>query len=398
MIAAKPLNRFFGHSARWPGERPAGRFTYLPALTQVMVRDHAGHHRFADRHRANADAGIMSAGRGNVGLVSVTIDGAPRDKNRGCRLDRETGDHRLPGGNAAKDATGIVGEKPRFAVVTHADFIAVLLAGEFGGAEAGANLHTLDGIDAHQGAGDVAIQLAVDRRAQSGRHAVCDDFNDRANRGSTLAQAIEIIAKHCRDFGIRTKERIAVDLVPIPARAINPMRSHLHERAANLQPGHDLARDRSGGDPHRGLARRLAATAAIVAQAVFYVIRIIGMARPVFVLDIRIIFRALIDIIDQQRDRRAGRDLFSARLIDKDAGKDFHRIRLLALRRVARLARSPAIETGLNVRLGERNTRWTAVNYAADRRRMAFAEGRDAKQMPERVERHDAAMTLSAFH
>ena len=103
------------------------------------------------------------------------------------------------------------------------------------------------------------------------------------------------------------------------------------------------------------------------------------MARPILVLNIRIIFRALIDIIDDKRDRRAGRNLFAARFIDKDAGQDPDRVRLLALRGVTRLPRPAAVEIGLNVRLGERNSRRTAVDHGADRRPMAFAEGRDAK-------------------
>src|SRR6516162_3715811 len=366
-------------SSRRRGEWPAGRFTHLPALAQVMVRDHAGHHRFSDRHRANADAWIVPARRRDICLVSITIDGASRNKNRGCRLDRETSHHRLPGGNAAKDAAGIVGEKSRLAIVAHAHFIAILLAGKFGCAKACADLHTLYGIDAHQGAGEVAVQFAVDRRAQSGGHAVGDNFNNRANRGSTLAQAVEIIAKHRCSFGVRTKKRIAVDLIPIPARAIDAMRSHLHQCAAHFESGNDLACDRTGGDPHRGLARRLAAAAAIIAQAVFYIISIVGMAWSVFILDIRIIFRTGIDVIDEQTDRRAGGNLFAARLLDKDAGKDLDRIWLLALRRVARLARAPAIEIRLNIRLGERNTRRTTINHAANRWPMAFAEGRDAK-------------------
>src|ERR1700746_4091779 len=123
--------------------------------------------------------------------MSVAIDGAPRNKNRGRRLDCETSDHRLPGGNAAKDAAGIVGEKARLAVVPHAHFIAILLAGKFGCAEARANLHALDGIDAHQGASEVAIEFAIDRRAQSGGYALGDNLNDRTDRRSALAQAIE---------------------------------------------------------------------------------------------------------------------------------------------------------------------------------------------------------------
>jgi hypothetical protein len=104
------------------------------------------------------------------------------------------------------------------------------------------------------------------------------------------------------------------------------------------------------------------------------------------VFDIGVIFRALINIINEKRDRRAGRDLFPARLIDKYAGENLNRIRFLTLGRIARLTRPTTIEIGLNVSLGERNPRRATVDHAADRRPVAFAKGRDAKQMTERIE------------
>jgi hypothetical protein len=121
----------------------------------------------------------------------------------------------------------------------------------------------------------------------------------------------------------------------------------------------------------------LAAAAAIIAQAVFDVISIVGVARTIFVLDVGIIFRALIDILYDKRDRRPGRHLRAACRVGEHAGQDFDRIGLLALRGVARLAGTAAVEVGLDIALFERNARRTAVDDAANRRPVTFTEGRD---------------------
>src|SRR4051794_14962941 len=50
----------------------------LPAVPKEMVGQHAGHHGFADRHRANADAGIVTPFGHDVGIGAVAIHGAAR--------------------------------------------------------------------------------------------------------------------------------------------------------------------------------------------------------------------------------------------------------------------------------------------------------------------------------
>ena len=50
-----------------------------------------------------------------------------------------------------------------------------------------------------------------------------------------------------------------------------------------------------------------------------------------------------------------------------------------------RLAGAAAVEIGLDVGFGERDARRAAIDHAAERRPVAFAEGRDAEQMAEAV-------------
>ena len=179
-----------------------------------------------------------------------------------------------------------------------------------------------------------------------------------------------------------------LDLAPVPARAIDGVRTHLDERAAHVHARHDLACDGACRHAHRGLARRLPPSSAIIAQAVFDVVGEVGVARPVLVLDVGIILGALIDIIDDERNWRPGRHLRAARFVDEDARQDAHRIRLLALRGEARLARPALVEPGLDIGFRERNARRAAVDHAADRRPVALAEGRDPEKVAEGVERH----------
>ena len=157
------------------------------------------------------------------------------------------------------------------------------------------------------------------------------------------------------------------------------MRADLNERAAHLQIRHDLARDGACRNPHRRLARRLAAAATIIAQAIFDVVGIVGVAGPIFVFDVGIIFAALIDVVDHERNRRASGNLLAAHLVQKHAGQDFDRVRFLALRGETRLAGTAPVEIGLDVGLAQRNARRTTIDNAADGGSVALAEGRHPK-------------------
>src|SRR5262245_24785810 len=75
------------------------------------------------------------------------------------------------------------------------------------------------------------------------------------------------------------------------------------------------------------------------------------------------------------------------------AGQDFYRIRLLPLGGKARLAGTAAVEIVLDVLIGERDQRRTAIDYAADRDPMALAKGRDAVHVAEGVEGHCCWLT-----
>ncbi len=112
------------------------------------------------------------------------------------------------------------------------------------------------------------------------------------------------------------------------------------------------------------------------------------MAGAELVADVGIVLRALVDILDHQHDRRAGRYRAAGAVILEDAGQDFHLVRLLALRGEARLPRPALVEIGLYLFRRQRNTRRAAVDDAAQCGAVAFAEGGDTEEMAESVVRH----------
>ena len=115
----------------------------------------------------------------------------------GGRLDRKTRHHRLAGGNPAENTAGLVAGEGRRVPVAGAHFIRVFLAGQSGCGKACADLDALDRIDRHQRRGDLGIELAIDRRTQTRRHALGHDLDDGSDRGAGFADAVEIIGVEC---------------------------------------------------------------------------------------------------------------------------------------------------------------------------------------------------------
>lgn len=106
------------------------------------------------------------------------------------------------------------------------------------------------------------------------------------------------------------------------------------------------------------------------------------MARPVLFGDIAIILGVFfVDILDQHRDRRAGRNKRVA-LLFKDAGQYLDLVRLAALGDEARLSGPAAVELGLDIAQREADAGQHAVDHAAERCPVAFAPGRHPERWP----------------
>src|SRR5690606_26841148 len=199
------------------------------------------------------------------------------------------------------------------------------------GSEAIANLHALHRIDAHQRNSEISVKLAIDRCAKTDGNTRGDKLNHRTAGGAAFAHAIKIGFPVLRGLCIRAAEGNVLRFCPVPVVAVYLVRTHLYQRTAY---GDGLAKDRAGNstgsNTRRRLARRRAPAAAMIADAIFSEIGEVGMAGPELLDDVAIVFRALIDILDHQRNRRAGGEFHP--VLDKGAREDFHLIRLAALR------------------------------------------------------------------
>src|SRR6185369_9260463 len=80
-------------------------------MAQRMIHQHYAEHGFADRCRAYADAGIVTAMRFDHDGFTLLVDRASRQANARSRLDRDVDHYILAGRDAAEDAARIVRQK-----------------------------------------------------------------------------------------------------------------------------------------------------------------------------------------------------------------------------------------------------------------------------------------------
>ncbi len=109
------------------------------------------------------------------------------------------------------------------------------------------------------------------------------------------------------------------------------------------------------------------------------------MAGAELVAEAVVILRPRVGIFDQKRDRRAGGQLLVHALVQEHAGENAHTVCFLALADKFRLARTAAVEIGLDIGLDQRNSGRAAIHHATQSRPVAFAEGSDAEKMTETV-------------
>jgi hypothetical protein len=100
------------------------------------------------------------------------------------------------------------------------------------------------------------------------------------------------------------------------------------------------------------------------------------------VQQVRVVLAALVGVPDQQGDRRAGGEAL------EHARDDLDLVVLLPLRDMPRGAGPAPVELGLDVGFAERHAGRAAVDDAADRRAVALAECRDAKERAEGAPGH----------
>ncbi len=86
-------------------------------------------------------------------------------------------------------------------------------------------------------------------------------------------------------------EGVSGDLLPIPVVTVDPVFSDLDQGGAySYLIAKHLARDRPGGDPHRGFTGTGATAPTVITDAIFLQVAVIGMTGAELVLDVVIVF------------------------------------------------------------------------------------------------------------
>jgi hypothetical protein len=144
-------------------------------------------------------------------------------------------------------------------------------------------------------------------------------------------------------------------------------------RNSNAFTCDNLARNGTGGHTHRRLARGAAPTAAIIADAVFRLIGEIRVAWAEAVLDIPVILRFLVFVLDDERDGRARRFAL------EHATQNFYCVGFLALGGEFRLGWLALIQPWLNVGFAKVDKRWASIHHTANGLAVGFPPCRETE-------------------
>ncbi len=106
------------------------------------------------------------------------------------------------------------------------------------------------------------------------------------------------------------------------------------------------------------------------------------MARAELVPDVAVVLAFLIDVFNQQANRRAGSHALEY------AGEDFYLIRFAPRAVVPRGAGPPPVKFRLQVSFAERHARRTTVHNGTNSRPVAFTKAGYGKQFANAVARH----------
>src|SRR6266571_6931796 len=348
-----------------------------------MVHQHAREHRLGDRRRADAHAGVVASGGPYRRRLAFAVDRAARNADAGSGFERDADQDILPGRDAAERSARVIREK-----ALRRQLVAVLRALLLNCCKTGADLDTFHGVDAHHRASDVRVEPAVDRLAPADRYRACHHVHACAAGIARRTQLVHERFELRHDRRIRREKGVLVHAVPRLERDL--VRPELGEVAAHFDTvalAQPFLGDRAGSDADRGFTRRGPAPAAIIAQAVFLPVRVIGVAGPEGVGERAVILAALVLVPDEKADRGAGGPAL------ENAGKNLDAVGLLALRHVARATRFPPVEFLLDVAFRELQTRRAAVDDAPVGGAVALAERGHAIEQTEGVAGHEFSRT-----
>ena len=348
----------------------------LPALTQVVVGEDERQHRFDDRAGAQGDAGVVPAFGDDFHVLSVAVGAAAGNEDAAGCLEGGAGDDGLAARYATQDAACVVRQEPGCSCA----FVAVFAAFAGDDVEAVTDGYGLDGIDAHQRFGDVGVQAVEDGFAEAGGDAFGDDGDFCADAVARAADVGEIAVKQRGLVVVRAIKGVVLDMVPVAE--FEAVFADLREVTADGgtgEVGKDLFGDGTAGDAYGGFPRRSPPAAAIVADAVFGLVGVVGVSGAVLVFDGAVVLATLVGVGNVNADGGAGGCAF------KEPGKELDAVIFLARGDVARGAGFAPVEFALDGVKIKRDTRRSAIEDAADGRAVAFAVGGEGEVLSDAV-------------
>ena len=249
--------------------------------------------------------------------------------------------------------------------------------------EPGPDLDPLDGVDPHQGGGELGVELSIDRLPEPARDPGRPHRDPRPDGVPLLAKRVHEAFELGHELRVGREEGVAVHLVEVDAG--RPERPELREPPPHRAPeafAKVLLRDRPRRDPHRGLAGRGPAAAPIVPDPVLGEVGIVRVRGPEHVADAGVVAGPRVGVLDEERDRGSGGGAL------EHPGEYPDLVRLAPLGGVAAPAGAAPVEVGLNVGLGKGEAGRAPVHHAPDRRAVALAERGHREMGPEGVAGH----------
>ena len=343
----------------------------------------------------------MTATAHQVGGGTVDVHGALRSQHGRGGLEGHAKHNFLAVADAALRAATAVG-RGADAPIARLKKVVVLAAPLQRTGEAAADLEAFGRGQREHRLGEVGLEAVEDGLAQPRRHAAHATLDDAADGVALAAHGLDALdhflgrrpvrAAHCGrlDFGQRGESsqrlRRRHDVVHLRKECAN---LHARRRGA-IGLREDLLRNRPGRHAPDRLARGAAATPAMIPDAKFSLIGVVGVRRPELVAHLVVGAGPLVGVAHQHRDGRAGRPAL------EDAGEDFHPVLLVARGDDVALAGPPAVELGLDFRRFDGQARGAAIHHRPHCRAMALAPGGHGKKFPKRV-RHRGAGALAAL-
>ncbi len=149
----------------------------------------------------------MPALRDDFGFLTGLVDRLARHRDARGRFERNARNEILSRGYAAERAACIV-----LVETVRPDLVAMLTAALGNGAKSGAELDTLDGVDAHQRVSDRRLELVEHRFTESRGNIAREHADLRTDRITELAQFVHERFEFGDALRVRAEKRVRVDI------------------------------------------------------------------------------------------------------------------------------------------------------------------------------------------